>query len=64
MLAAKWAELWDELQCSFAEAHSNARELWEPDAQMVAVRHDDVAQSLEVVAEGGQLGNEARRSGR
>jgi hypothetical protein len=60
VLPAEGAELGNELQRSLAKTHSHARELWKAHAQVVAVWHDDVTQRLELIAKGGQLGNEKR----
>jgi hypothetical protein len=59
-MAAQWPELRDELEPIGAQLHSHARELRKPYAEVVAVRNDDVAEILEIVAKRGQLGDEIR----
>src|SRR5919106_6576784 len=62
MLATQRTELWDELERAIAEPHPHARELRKPNAEVVPMRHHDVAKLLEVRAECGQLGD--KRGGR
>jgi hypothetical protein len=59
-MPAKWPELRDELQPVGPQLHPHAGELRKPHAEMVAVRNDDVAELLEIIAKRGQLGNEIR----
>ena len=54
------AELGNELQPLVAQLHTHARELRQPDAEVVAMRNHDVAELLEIGAERRQLGEEIR----
>lgn len=46
-------ELGNELQPLVAQLHPHARELRQPDAEVVAMRNHDVAELLEIGAERG-----------
>jgi hypothetical protein len=60
VLSPQRTKLWDKLQPAIAQPHANTRELGKPNADMIAVRHDGVAEVFEIGAKRGQLGNERR----
>src|SRR5687767_7234171 len=58
MVTTQRAELRNELHAILPQFDAHARELRKSNAQMVAVRNNDVAELLEVGAKRGQLGDE------
>lgn len=60
MLPSQRTELGNELEIAVSQPDADAGELRQPNAQVVAVWDDDVAELLEVGAERRQLGHQQR----
>jgi hypothetical protein len=50
----------NELERAIAQSHAHARKLGQSNAEMIAVRHHNVAKRFEIGAKGGQLGKKGR----